>query len=410
MIRAVLAAMLLTGSTVPAADWPQWRGPNGTGTADGTPPTKGDLLWKAALPDKGNGGPIVVAGKVFLQTAAADGSKRALVCLNAADGKQAWATAHDAEKANTHAKGSLASNTPCADPDGIYCVWWDGPTISLRAYDPATGKERWSAPLGKQVSQHGAHYSPVAYYGQVFVNVDQDDGAVLFAFDAKTGKKAWSADRPHNRASYTLPVPFERAGKAPELVVASTARIDSYNPKTGKANWHYTVPWPQGQMPLRMIGAPQLTNGLLVANTGDGSGSRYAFAITPGGSGDVGATAKVWEAKKGTPYIPGIVTRGEHLFWIDDKGVAACAEAKTGRVIWVERVFDNSDVSASPVLIGESVLAVSEKGRVAIWKAANTFELVTDWELGERVIGTPAVANGRVYIRGATHLFCFGKK
>lgn len=405
---AVLA-LVLSAAQIHAADWPQWRGPNGTGTTTGTPPAKGDLLWKVQLPDTGNGSPIVIGGRLFLQTAAADGSKRTLVCLDA-DGKRLWATAHDAEKGRTHAKGGLAANTPCADADGVYCVWWDGPTIGLRAYDPETGKERWTAPLGKNATQHGAHYSPIVYRGTVFVNVDQDDGAVLYAFDAKTGKTVWSADRRHSRANYTLPILFERPGRPPELIVAGTMQIDSYDPKSGKANWHYTLAWPKGSQPLRMIGAPQFAAGLLVAHTGDGAGSRYALAVTPGGTGDIGTAAKVWEANKETPYIPGILVLDEHLFWIHDKGAAACVRAKTGKVVWSERVFGNSDVSASPLLIGAHVLAVSEKGQVAVWKAATEFDLVSQWDLGERVIAAPAAANGRVYVRGAAHLFCYGKK
>jgi len=408
--RLATAALLLVSAGGGAAEWSQWRGPNGTGTAPGAPPTKDDLLWKVPLPDKGNGSPVIVGGKMYLQTAAADGRKRALLCLSAVDGKQVWASAHDAEKGHTHAKGGLAANTPCADGNGVYCVWWDGPTIGLRAYDPATGKERWAAPLGRNTNQHGAHYSPVVHAGTVFVNVDRDDGAEVFAFDAETGKKVWSAERPHVRANYTLPVLFERAGKPTELVVSNSRRIDGYDPKTGKVNWSYTIAWPKETQPLRMIGAPQFTNGLLVAHTGDGSGSRYAFAITPGGTGDLSKTAPAWEARRGTPYIPGIVTRGEHLFWVDDKGIATCAEVKTGKIVWAERVYQNADVSASPLLIGERVLAVSEKGQVAVWKAAKEFDLVAEWTLGEQVIAAPAAANGRVYVRGATHLFCYGKK
>jgi outer membrane protein assembly factor BamB len=401
------AAVLALGAVGPT-DWPQWRGPNGTGTADGTPPAKGDQLWKVALPDKGNGSPIVAGGKVYLQTASADGTKRALVCLSAADGKELWTAAHDSEKANTHPKASLATNTPCADAGGVYCVWWDGPTISLRAYDPKTGKERWNAPLGKNATSHGAHHSPAVHGGIVFVNVDQDSKAEFFAFDARTGKKLWSAERPAHRASYTTPV-LTRTGKTPELIVGSATRIDSYDPRTGKSNWHYTLAVPKGAPQLRMVGAPQFADGLLVANIGDSGGSRYVVALTPGGSGDVTETAKVWEAKKDTPYIPGLLVRGEHLFWMDDKGIAACAEAKTGKLVWTERVFKTT-VFASPVMIGEGILAVSEQGRVAVWKAAKEFERVEEWELGEAVIASPAVANGRVYVRGATHLFCYGKK
>jgi len=408
-VRTTPALLLLFGSVGFAADWPHWRGPNGTGTAEGNLPSKDDLLWKVAIPGKGNGSPVVAGGHVFLPTAAPDGSRRTLVCLDATDGKAVWTTSHDAQAGRTHAKGSLASNTPAADGTGVYCAWWDGPTISLRAYDRATGKERWAAPLGNQVSQHGAHYSPAVHAGLVFVNVDQDDGAELFAFEVKSGKKAWSAVRPHVRACYTMPVVLEREGKSPQLVVGNSKAIDSYDPKTGEVNWHYGIPWSKDQMPLRMIGAPQFTQGLLVANTGDGAGSRYAFAITPDGSGDISKTPRAWEAKRDTPYIPGIVAHGEHLFWVTDRGWAVCAEAKTGRIVWNERVFAR-DGSASPILLSNGVLAVSEDGRVATWKAAKEFELIDQWNLGERVIASPAAANGRVYIRGDSHLFCYGKK
>ena len=409
MIAVHFAAAVLALGTVGPTDWPQWRGYNGTGTADGTPPAKGDLLWKVAVPDKGNGSPIVLGGKVFLQTASADGTKRALVCLSATDGKELWTAAHDSEKANAHPKASLAGNTPCADGSGVYCVWWDGPTISLRAYDPKTGKERWNAPLGKNTTQHGAHYSPAVFGGIVFVNVDQDNAAEVFAFDARTGKKLWSATRPHHRANYTTPVLLRRAGKEPELIVGSSTRIDSYDPWTGKSNWHCTLVVPKGAPLFRMVGSPQFANGLLIANAGDSGGTRHTVALTPEGTGDITDTAKVWEAKKDVPYIPGVLARGEHLFWVDDKGVAVCAETKTGKTVWTERAFKTT-VFASPVMIGESVLAVSEKGTVAVWKVAKEFERTAEWDLSEDVIASPAVVNSRVYIRGTTHLFCYGKK
>ena len=122
---ALLAAV--AAGTAAAADWPRWRGPNGAGTAEGTLPDKPDLLWKAELPGTGAGFPIIVGGKVFLQTASADGTTRALVCLTATDGKTAWATAHDARKAASHPKSGQVASTPAADGAAIYCVWWDGP-------------------------------------------------------------------------------------------------------------------------------------------------------------------------------------------------------------------------------------------------------------------------------------------
>ncbi|HEY1187420.1 MAG TPA: PQQ-binding-like beta-propeller repeat protein, partial [Gemmata sp.] len=150
---------------------------------------------------------------------------------------------------------------------------------------------------------------------------------------------------------------------------------------------------------------PVYAGGFLIVYCGDGGGSRYMAAIDP----EKKTPAKVWDLKKETPYVPCVLVKGDKLFWIGDKGIATCAEAKTGKSLWTERVF-NSDVTASPVLVGDKVLMVSEKGEIAAVKASKEYEEPTKVALGEGVYATPAVADGRVYIRGVSTLFCFGKK
>jgi outer membrane protein assembly factor BamB len=406
-----LLALTLSAS---AADWARFRGPNGSGVADGTMPTIDPKapLWKVAVPGKGNGSPIVAGGKVYLQTASADGKTRSLLCLDAATGKTEWAKDVPGKTAHTHALNSLASSTPACDGERLYCVWWDGEAMSVHAYDLA-GKELWAQSLGSFKSQHGVGHSPAVHGGKVFVNFDQDDAAAVVALDAKTGSRVWSAERKPERACYTTPAILEQPGKPAAVLVYSTHAIDSYDPDTGKVNWHYSIAWPAGTNKLRSIGAPVLTGGMAIGYFGEGGGkgSRYALAVKTDGAGDVTGTAKVWDARKNTPYVPGMLARGDYLFWVYDTGGRMfCAEAKTGKVVWDEEILKQTAVYSSPVLVGDRILVIAETGQVSVVKADKTFTEPTTANLGEKVIASPAVADGKVFVRGVTHLYCFGKK
>ncbi|MBA4066710.1 MAG: hypothetical protein C0501_23990 [Isosphaera sp.] len=419
MTRACLlsAAFALSLAAATGADWPRFRGPNGTGVADGPLPPidPKSPLWKVPV-GKGNGSPIVVGDKLLFQAASDDGKKRMLVCLDAATGKGVWAeevpgrpvVGKKGDKSGgIHTKNSLSSSTPASDGEAVYCVFWDGTALALHAFG-LDGKPRWTQSLGAYASEHGAGHSPAVYGGKVFVNFDQDGSAVVMAFDAKTGNKAWQKDRPAHRASYTTPQLLEQPGKPAELIVGSTTGVDSYDPQTGAVNWHYTIGWDTPKK-LRMIGCPVFAAGVLAFYCGEGGAERYIVGLKPGGTGDVTKTAKAWDAKKQCPYVPSMLAKGDLMFWVHDTGRAGCLDAKTGAVLWDEVLFGGA-VSSSPVLVGDQYLAVSEKGEVAVVKAAKEFEVVKKASLGEVVYATPAVANGRVYVRTTTHLYCFGAK
>lgn len=411
-----MSRMLLLGATLaaltslaPAADWPRFRGPNGTGIGEGELPKIDPKkpLWKVEIPGRGAGSPVVAGGKVLAQTASTDGKIRTLLCFDARDGSKSWAKDVSGTTAKTHAKNTLASNTPAVDRDAVYCVWWDGSGVALHAYDLA-GKELWHQSLGGYVSQHGPGMSPVLHDGLVYVNVDDDQRAELVAFDAKSGDKKWVAPRKHNKACYTSPFVLERNGGV-ELVLGTTTCVTSYEPATGKVNWNYDLEWPKGTAMLRAVGQPVLAGGNVVTYCGEGGNSRYVVAVRPGGPGNGPAATRVWEARKQIPYVPSVLVRNDLLFWVHDDGLAGCTQAKTGKVLWEERLF-SSPVTASPVAAGDDILIISEKGQVAVLKAGDEFEQVSKVELGEGVFATPALADGRVYIRGTAHLYCFGKK
>jgi outer membrane protein assembly factor BamB len=327
------------------------------------------------------------------------------LCLDAATGKTLWSKDVPGAVAKTHAKNSLASGTPACDGETILCVWWDGSGVSLHAYDTA-GKEKWQTSLGGYVSQHGPGMSPVIHEGLAYVNVDDDRRAELVAIDVKTGDKKWVKERRPERACYSSPFLLKRGDRPAELILGTTHALTSYEPATGKINWEYVPVWPKGKSPLRVIAHPVYAGGLVVMSCGDGGGSRYMVAVDP----EKKMPAKVWELERETPYVPNILVKNDLLFWVTDKpGLACCAEAKTGKVLWNERAFPK-EVTSSPVMVGDDILAIGETGEVRVFKAAKEYEEVATADLKEGVFASPAVADGRVYVRGVKHLYCFGKE
>jgi outer membrane protein assembly factor BamB len=408
---AAVTGWLLSAALAGGSDWPRFRGPNGTGIAKGENlpvQWKGQeaIAWKVKLPGSGHSSPVVSKGRIFLESASSDGKERWLLCLDAGSGKLLWQQAAPGEVARTHPRNSLASSTPAADGERVYAVFWDGKDLSMCAYD-YKGTLQWKTDLGGFVSQHGAGLSPVVDGGRVFLNNDQDGTAHLVALDARSGKVLWKVDRRAFRTCYSTPFLLER-GSSKELVVSSTAGITSYDPENGKVNWHYA--WQFTGMALRTVASPVAIDGLVVATSGDGSGARDAIAVrVPAKAGD--RPELVWEDRRAFPYVPCLLPYKGHLYGVTDKGVAACHVAATGEEVWSERLVGGkgNGFTASPVLVDDKVYAVAEDGTVFVFAAATQFKLLGRSSLGESVSASPAVADGRLFIRGRQHLFCIGK-
>jgi outer membrane protein assembly factor BamB len=392
-----------------AADWPRFRGPNGGGIAEATPAkwtATENRLWKVDLPGVGNSSPIIVKGKLFVQSAAKDGSTRSLVCLDAVTGKEIWTKTQSGQPGKTHTKNTLASSTPASDGQRIYCCFWDGRDVSLVAYDFA-GEQLWSEKIGPFVSQHGPAMSPIVHAGKVFVNFDSDENAEVRAFDAATGKKAWTQPRKHFRACYSTPIIRELPGGGSEIIVLSTAALTAYDPATGKVNWELPFTWTG--MPLRFIASPILLGDMVIVLSGDGSSNaRYCCGVKPGREPKI-----VWQNKtsKLAPYVPCALAAGKHLFWITDNGVIECVNPLTGKAVWTERDAYSSSISASPILLGDAILFIDERGKALAVKAdPQSYEKLSASDVGEPVYATPAAADGRLYIRGTTSIICIGAK
>ena len=416
ILGAALSLWLITGYAGSSdhreaeSQWSRFRGQNGTGISNDKhvpvewTETQG-VLWKTVIAGLGNSSPVVWGNRLFLQTATADGSERLLLCLDPASGKVLWSQAVSGSPAKVHTRNSLASSTPATDGRRVYALFWDGKSLLLHSYD-FTGKLIWKRDLGAVVSPHGPGASPIVYKNRVILFNDHDESSRLMAFDTETGQTAWEIPRPvsANGTCYSTPFLLEEAGNPPELVVAGTSGLTGYEPSTGQECWSWT--WPFPQRALRTVASAVFGDGIIFAASGDGGGNRHMVAVEKTGRGHDAKLSLAWESNR-LPYVPTMVAWRDHLYWVNDRGVAGCNVAKTGETVWTERLGGN--VSSSPILIDGKIYVGNEEGDVHVFLAEPTFKLLATNPVGELVRSTPAVADNRLFIRGEKHLICIGE-
>src|SRR5262249_3876712 len=156
--------------------------------------------------------------------------------------------------------------------------------------------------------------------------------------------------------------------------------------------------WSFPRKPLRTVASPIPAGEMIIANSGDGDGSRHLIAIKMGDKGDVTATNLAWEKSRATPYVPCLLARGDHVYSVNDKGMAACHVTRTGEEVWSERLTAGG-FTASPVLVDGKIYAVANDGSVYVFEATPKFKLLAKNPVGEPVSSTPAVADNHMFIR-----------
>lgn len=422
-----LAIALLLAASAHGQNWERFRGPNGEGTVTGQNlpvkfSTSENVRWKTPIAGVGHSSPIVWGDRIFLQTAGADASDRSLLCLDAKSGKILWERSIPGilPRQKLRYDTSLASASATTDGEAVYIPFWNGQDIIMAAYN-FEGDKLWYRNLGEFVSQHGAAASPILYKNLLIFAFDRDahrdttkrtgpvpNPATLYALDKRTGKTVWQEPREGIRACYSIPFLLEKPGATPELIVTSTTAITSYNPDSGKSNWYWH--WTFAKDPLRTIASTSHANGMLLAMSGDGSGERLMVAVALKGQGKDTKAEQAWANPKEFPYVTNPLIKGEHVYFVNDLGRVGCFEVKTGKKRWFETMAD-AKFYASPVLIDGKIYAASEQGDVFVFPAdPKAYRELARNRLGEVIRATPAVANGSMYIRTASHLYCIGNK
>lgn len=397
------------GASAFAQEWTRFRGPNGSGIGDAVFPaqwTDKDFAWKIELPGGGHSSPVVWGDRVFLTCGNDQTADRIVLCLNAKDGKTIWRQDFASHAFRQHGDNSYASSTPAVDADHVYVCWSTPEELTLAALDH-DGKKLWKAELGAFVSQHGGGQSPIVAGDLVLLGDDQEGRqSFLFGIDRNTGAIRWKTPRKtSNKFSASTPCLYAPPGGSAEAIFLSKAEgITAVDPKTGKMLWQTPHVFD-----ARTIGSPVITSGgLIVGSCGDGPDGHDLAAVRPPTDGQ--PATEVWHNRDATPYITTLLARGDLLFCWSDHGIVTCRRAATGEKIWQERVPGGSFYS-SPICCGGIIYNISRKGEVVAIASAEQFKLLGKTSLHEKSQATPAVADGKMFVRTYTHLYCvIGKR
>ncbi len=419
---AISAALLFTHIVdAQAGDWTQFRGPNASGISpDAKPPTtwseSQNMKWTTTLPGEGTSSPILVGGKIFLTCwkngvagGNAPGLQRQLVCVDRATGKLLWSKSVEGEAQVDRYDGFLqehgyASHTPVSDGERVYVYFGKGGAL---AFD-LEGKELWRTGLGTESNgkNWGSASSPILHKDTVIINASEESHAV-YALDQKTGKQVWKADGGALSYVFGTPVISEHAGRT-DLLLSLPNELWALNPDTGKLRWFADTGLPGNIVPSVVLGDG-------VAFAFGGFPRIGALAVKLGGKGDVTKSNVVWTSNNST-YVPTPVLHEGRLYFASDAGFATCLDAKTGALIFKERLPGASATGrggkpfyASAVLANGHVYAVSRRNGVFVFAAQPEFKLVAQNKLAgddTDFNATPALAGRQLFLRSNRNLYC----
>jgi outer membrane protein assembly factor BamB len=462
-----LGVSLAEAAGAPVPNWPQFRGANGCGVAtDATPPVKigpGEgVLWSVEVPWSPSS-PCVWGDRIFLTTFR-DGELETR-CHDRADGRLRWARSVKPENVEEFHRtdGSPAASTPATD--GRIVVSYFG-SFGLVCHD-FEGNEVWRHPLPLLVSagRYGTGTSPIIVDGRVLVSRDQHEFSSLLALDLATGKKIWEAPRLDSSGSFGTPSHWRNAG-VDEIVLAGPGRLKGYELATGAERWAidgitnyicttpvvadgmlYFAAWSNGAMdspvarwevflqnydgnadgvvayeeiPLEkrdyMRGLDLDRDGKYTQADWEALATLAArtenlmLAVKPGGRGDITETHVAWKFRKGLPYVPSPLFYDGRIYLVKDGGLMTSVDATTGEAHYAQQPLGaNGNYYASPVAADGRIYLASLPGKLTVVKAGGDRpEILHQADFGERILATPALVEGNLYLRTVTHLWAFG--
>lgn len=399
-------------TSLPAADWSQFRGPSGNGISASTGlPTEWsaekNIVWKTKLPGHGSSSPVLFGNQIFLTaytgyglTTEDDGNPSDLrlhvISVNRQNGDIMWDESvpplNRVQKITKRiVDHGYASGTPACDETGVYTFFG---TSGVVAYD-LKGKLKWRSDVGEETAGFGSASSPILYKDFVIVNASIESDTV-YALKKSNGEIAWKAE--NIVRAWTTPSIVDVPGGKQELVVNQKNQILGFDPDTGKKLWtcegiqDYVVP-------------------VVVQNEGIlyclGGRSNRSIAVRPGGRGDVTKTHKLWEVNVGANVTSPVFYK-DHLYWASDRGIAFCLNAKNGEVVYKNRLPTKSRLYAS-IVFGDGKLYITTRDNgVVVLKAGPEYqelarnEIETDEDLFN---ASPAVSEGSIYLRTNGYLY-----
>jgi outer membrane protein assembly factor BamB len=466
-VGAVL--FLVSGALAEEGSWPQFRGPNASGLPNNDRPLSAQIgpeknvAWKLLLP-AGHSSPVVVGGKIFLT---AERNKHLLtIAVDQRSGKLLWERdSGNSQLEQIHQVGSHAQSSPVADDR---CVVSFFGSCGLFCYDHA-GKLLWKVPLGPFKNNYGAASSPILVGNLVVLNQDHDIDSFLIAVDKDSGKTVWRTDRGEFPRGFCTPIVWKHAGRS-AIVVPGALRVCGYDPANGHELWTlhgsaricnmtpvigpdgtlYVTEWapgaddgdrivaepftvlqslydkdksgtlerrelPSGQLGSRFDQLDRDKSGHITVEEYEwarhlfNSAENAMLAIRPGGTGDITQTHVRWRFNKLLPYVPSPVLYKGRLYMIKSGGIVSCVDMAVGKSAKQVRLSNAHDYFASPVIGDGKIFVIDKTGGATVLAADPSLKTLSTAQFEEPVFATPAIVDGRIYLRTAEHLYCFAK-
>ena len=410
-----LALLFASAPLFAAENWPEFRGPTGDGhsSAAGLPVTFGEgdhVRWKTPVHGKGWSSPVIWGAQVWLTTATEDGTELSVMCVDQASGKvlRDDVLFRVAAPQFCHKFNSYASPTPVIEEGRIYVTFGSPGTACL---DTKTGQKIWERTDFVCNHYRGAGSSPIVWEDLLIMNFDGSDHQFVVALDKKTGKTVWETKRSVDyqdldkdgtvknegdyRKGFATPHVYLQGGR-PILLSSGAKAHYAYDPRTGRELWRIDELESHSAATRPVVGHD-------LAYIPAGFGKAGLLAIKLGGSGVLPPESVAWRLKKSVPNKPSVTLLGDLLFLVNDGGIASCLEAKSGDIIWSERLGGN--FSASPILAGGRLYAGNEEGKFYVFEAGRTFKVLAENQFPEGFMASPAVSGQALYLRSRTALY-----
>jgi outer membrane protein assembly factor BamB len=421
MIPRFLLASLLASPLMPGADnWPQFRGPAGTGHSDARNlplhwSETQNVVWKTPIHDRGWSSPVVYGNQVWLTSASKDGRELFVLCIDRDTGKviRDWKLFDVTNPQFVHPFNTAASPTPAIEDGRVYITFGAPGTAAI---DTKTFKVIWERRDIECNHFRGAGSSPVIFQNLLLMHFDGSDRQFVMALDKRTGKTVWQTQRSIDfqdldangkpaadgdmRKAYATPQ-VERINGRWEMISLGAKAAYSYDPLTGKELWRVEE---RGQHSAAT--RPVIGHGMIFFPTGFAAGQLYA--VRTGGNGLLSDTHVAWKVKRGVSNKPSILLVDGLIYMIGDTGIASCIDAKTGEQVWQNRV--GGEYSASPVYADGRLWFFAEDGKTVVLKPGRVFEQVAENRLNDGFLASPAIAGKAFYLRTRTHLYRIEEK
>lgn len=402
---------LLTGEE--SLNWDNWRGPHFSGTvAQGKFSVSfnaKNCAWKTELPGKGSSTPIVWQGRIYLT--APNNGMDSVLCYDST-GKQIWNTTFGQEDPGKHANASGSNASPVTDGQGVFVYFKSGTFAALNL----DGSIRWQrdivAEYGKEIMYWDNGNSPVLTQDFVVIVRMHAGDSWIAAFRKSDGQLAWKTDRTfktpvENDQCYTTPLVIQHQGQE-AILTWGAERITIHSASQGRLLWSCGNFNPDGNRLWPAIASPVVVGDMaIVAHGRNDRGNPLLFGVSLVGSGDVTETNHVWKRTDVGTFVPTPIVLGKELLVLGDQGEVESIDATTGKTVWQARLPKNRHkYYSSPLLAGNRLIAAREDGVVFVAEIeGDQFELKSENDMEESVIGSPVPLGDGLLIRGVNHLF-----